>query len=92
MITAIPPPPTLSEGRREDVAESINRDRRNPRYLSQFEIPERVEATCDLRDDLAWRELAIIAVPIHYLREVIRAGGPFIHPGAPTVPPGAERA
>lgn len=68
--------------RREDVAESINRDRRNPRYLSQFEIPERVEATCDLRDALAGRELVIIAVPSHSLREVMRAAGPFIQPGA----------
>ena len=68
--------------RRQDVAESINRDRRNPRYLSQFEIPERIEATCDLRDALAGRELVIIAVPSQSLREVMLEAGPFIEPGA----------
>jgi len=68
--------------RRQDVAESINRDRRNPRYLSQFEIPERIEATCHLRDALAGRELVIIAVPSQSLREVMLEAGPFIEPGA----------
>jgi len=68
--------------RRPDVAESINRERRNPRYLSQFEFPERVEATSDLRDALTGRELVIIAVPSHSLREVMRRAGPFIEPGA----------
>jgi len=71
--------------RRPDVAESINRERRNPRYLSQFEFPERVEATGDLRDALAGRELVIIAVPSHSLREVMREAGPFIEPGAVVV-------
>lgn len=68
--------------RRQDVTESINRERRNPRYLSQFEFPERVEATSDLRDALAGRELVIIAVPSHSLREVMLNAGPFIEPGA----------
>lgn len=68
--------------RREDVAEAINRDHRNPRYLSQFEIPARVEATSDLREALAGRELVIIAVPSTSLRDVMTAAGPFIEPGA----------
>ena len=31
--------------RREDVAETINRERRNPRYLTEFDLPDRIEAT-----------------------------------------------
>jgi glycerol-3-phosphate dehydrogenase (NAD(P)+) len=68
--------------RRQDVAEAINRDRRNPRYLSDFELSERIEATSDLRDALAGRELVIVAVPSQSLREVMRAAGPYIAPGA----------
>ena len=68
--------------RREELIESINREHRNPRYLSQFELPERVVATRDLRDTLVGRELVIIAVPSHSLREVMREAGPFIEPGA----------
>ena len=68
--------------RREDVAESINRDRRNPRYLSEYDLPDRLEATTDLQDALAGRELVIIAVPSHSLRDVMTAAGPYIEPGA----------
>jgi len=68
--------------RRPDVAEAINRDHRNPRYLSEFDLPERVEATADLRDALSGRELVIIAVPSHSLREVMTEAAPFIEEGA----------
>lgn len=68
--------------RRADVAESINRDRRNPRYLSEYALPDRVEATTDLQDALAGRELVIIAVPSHSLRDVMTAASPYIEPGA----------
>ena len=68
--------------RREEVARSINRERRNPRYLSEFELPERLEATVDLRDALAGRELVIVAVPSHSLRAVMEEAGRWIEPGA----------
>jgi len=68
--------------RREDMAEAINRERHNPRYLSEYELPERVEATSDLRDALAGRELVIVAVPSHSMREVMTTAGPYIEPGA----------
>ncbi len=68
--------------RRADVAEAINRDRHNPRYLSEFECSERIEATSDLREALAGRELVIIAVPSHSLREVMNEAGPLIESGA----------
>ena len=69
--------------RREDVAESINRDRRNSRYLSNFELPDRIEATTDLRDALAGRELVIIAVPepLPARRHDARRA-PYVEPGA----------
>ncbi len=68
--------------RREDVAEAINREHRNPRYLTEYELPDRIEATSDLRDALAGRELVIIAVPSHSLREVMIEAGPHIDAGA----------
>ncbi len=59
-----------------DLAETINRDRRNPRFLSEFEIPARVRATSDLADALADRELVICAVPSHGVRDVMTAAAP----------------
>lgn len=68
--------------RRQDVAEAINRDHRNPRYLTEYDLPKGVEATADLREALAGRELVIIAVPSHSFRQVMTEAGPFIEPGA----------
>ena len=67
--------------RRADVAEGINRDHRNPRYLSDLPLPERIEATTDLGEALSGAELVILAVPSQALREVMREAGPFIAPG-----------
>ena len=68
--------------RREDVAETINREHRNPRYLSDFELPHRIEATTELGEALAGRELVIIAVPSQSLREVVKLASPHLEPGA----------
>jgi hypothetical protein len=68
--------------RRTEVAEAINRHRHNPGHLSEFELPERIEATTELGEALAGRELVIIAVPSQALREVMTLAGPHIAPGA----------
>ena len=46
-----------------EVAQSINSERRNPRYLSDLAMPEGVTATSDLEEALSGRELVICAVP-----------------------------
>jgi glycerol-3-phosphate dehydrogenase (NAD(P)+) len=64
------------------LAAAINREHRNPKYLSHVAIPARVRATSDLREALAERELVIIAVPSHGVRDVIRRAAPFVPRGA----------
>jgi glycerol-3-phosphate dehydrogenase (NAD(P)+) len=68
--------------RRPEVAEAINRDRRNPRYLSEFELPPRIEATASLQEAVSDAELVILAMPSPSLREVMREAGAWIEPGA----------
>ena len=53
------------------LAESINRDQRNPRYLSDIELPSSVRATSDLSEALRDRELVICAVPSQFVRDVM---------------------
>lgn len=65
-----------------EIAETIGRERRNPRYLSDLHLPERVRATTDLAEALADRELVICAVPSHGVRDVMRAASPSISPEA----------
>jgi glycerol-3-phosphate dehydrogenase (NAD(P)+) len=64
------------------LAEAIERERRNPVYLSHVAIPERVRATADLSEALADRELVICAVPSHGVREVMRRAAPHLPAGA----------
>jgi glycerol-3-phosphate dehydrogenase (NAD(P)+) len=61
-----------------ELARTINRERKNPRYLSEFEIPARVRATSDLADALADRELVICAVPSHGVRDVMTEAAPHL--------------
>jgi glycerol-3-phosphate dehydrogenase (NAD(P)+) len=65
-----------------EMAKSIERDRRNPRYLSDVELPEGLRATSDLEEALRDRELVICAVPSHGVRDVMRRAAPFVDPEA----------
>ncbi|MEM7409522.1 MAG: NAD(P)H-dependent glycerol-3-phosphate dehydrogenase [Myxococcota bacterium] len=58
--------------RREETAEAINRDRRNPDYLSDLPLPDRIRATSDLAEAVSEAELVVLAVPSHGVREVMR--------------------
>jgi glycerol-3-phosphate dehydrogenase (NAD(P)+) len=60
-----------------EIADAINREHRNPRYLTHALLPENVRATGDLEEALAERELVICAVPSHGVREVMRRAAPF---------------
>jgi glycerol-3-phosphate dehydrogenase (NAD(P)+) len=61
--------------RKPEIADSINREHRNPRYLEDVPLPERVRASNDLGEVLADRELVICAVPSHGVREVMSLAG-----------------
>ncbi|MDJ0846923.1 MAG: NAD(P)H-dependent glycerol-3-phosphate dehydrogenase [Myxococcota bacterium] len=68
--------------REPEIAEAINRERRNPRFLSEARIPDRVRATSDLEEALDDRELVICAVPSHGLRDVMSRAAAFVPEGA----------
>jgi glycerol-3-phosphate dehydrogenase (NAD(P)+) len=65
-----------------ETARAINQDRRNPRYLSEFPIPDRVRATSDLGAALEGRELVICAVPSHGVRQVMGSARALLPDGA----------
>jgi glycerol-3-phosphate dehydrogenase (NAD(P)+) len=64
------------------VAAAMARERRNPRYLSDCELPESVRPTADLAEALAERELVIVAVPSHGVREVMERAQAHLDPEA----------
>ncbi|AKT43409.1 NAD(P)H-dependent glycerol-3-phosphate dehydrogenase [Chondromyces crocatus] len=65
-----------------EVAENIQRDRVNARYLPGIELPGTLHATADLEGTLRGAELVLIVVPSHALREVVKKARPYLPPGA----------
>ena len=61
-----------------ELAGAINRERRNPAYLSDIEIPKGVTASSDLEEVLADRELVICAVPSHGVRDVMGRAAAYL--------------
>ena len=68
--------------RREEVALRINETGRNPGYLEEVLLPKTVRATNDLSEAVIGRELVIIAVPSHGVRDVMKNVAPHLDPGA----------
>jgi len=64
--------------RNPELADAINKQHRNPLYLSDVEIPAGVTATSDLAHALEDRELIICAVPSHGVRDVMSRAAPHL--------------
>jgi glycerol-3-phosphate dehydrogenase (NAD(P)+) len=56
--------------REPEVAFGINRTRRNPFYLSNFELPENIRATTAVEDAIEGAHFALLVVPSHAMREM----------------------
>ncbi|MBC7230082.1 MAG: NAD(P)-dependent glycerol-3-phosphate dehydrogenase [Actinobacteria bacterium] len=68
--------------REPEVVEGINRDGRNPFYLSDVELPEGIGASGDLEEALRGAETVVMAVPSRWTRETSRAAAPYVPPEA----------
>jgi len=79
--------------RRAEIAQAISRDRRNPEYLSEFELPDSVEATADLGEAVADAEMVVLAVPSQGMRSVCERLALHVQPdvGVVTAAKGLEQ-
>ncbi|MFP6640294.1 MAG: NAD(P)H-dependent glycerol-3-phosphate dehydrogenase, partial [Myxococcota bacterium] len=64
--------------RNPEAAEHIERERSNPRHLSDLVLSDSVHATADLESALRGAELVIVAVPSHSFRSVMQEAAPFV--------------
>ena len=55
--------------RREEVASGINEQHRNPSYLSEAELSDRIVATTSMRSALESAEAVVVVTPSKHLRE-----------------------
>lgn len=68
-------------GRRQEIVDSINNDKRNPVYLSDLVLPASLKATTDFEHATSKARVIVLVVPSHAIRETIKAVAAFINPG-----------
>ncbi|SCF32742.1 glycerol-3-phosphate dehydrogenase (NAD(P)+) [Micromonospora viridifaciens] len=71
--------------RRESVAEAIRTKRRNPEYLPDVRLPDRVTATGDAEEAIVGAEVVVLSVPSQTLRGNLAGWTPYLHPDATLV-------
>jgi glycerol-3-phosphate dehydrogenase (NAD(P)+) len=64
--------------REPKVALSINAARRNPYYLTDFELPENLRATTSLAEALDGAAFVLLVVPSHAVREMVEQMRPYL--------------
>jgi glycerol-3-phosphate dehydrogenase (NAD(P)+) len=65
-----------------DVAEAINREHRNPRYLSDVPLDYRLEATQSLADAVAGARFLVSVSPAQHVRRVMAEAAAAMEPDA----------
>jgi glycerol-3-phosphate dehydrogenase (NAD+) len=76
---------TSSKVRDPNIVSGINNDRRNPKYLREFALPECVTATSNTELALERTDLVVHALPVQVSREVLAKVSPFIPSGVPVL-------
>ncbi|MBV9772532.1 MAG: NAD(P)-dependent glycerol-3-phosphate dehydrogenase, partial [Gemmatimonadetes bacterium] len=65
-----------------DVAEAIERDHLNPRYLSQVPLDARLRATADMAEAVSGAEVVVSVSPSHVVRPVMGQAARHMRPDA----------
>ena len=63
------------------IAEAITRTGRNPSYLAEFALGERVSATGSLDEAASFSDVLVMVVPSHHYREVLESLAPHVKRG-----------
>ena len=71
--------------RTQEVADAVNAEHRNPRYLSDYLLPDGIRATSSYAEALEGAEAAVIVTPSAALRSVARDLRELVAPDLPVV-------
>jgi len=77
--------PTLLWSRGAEVAEQINREHRNLRYLPEHPLPEDVRATDSLEEAVSEADVVVMGVPSHGFRDTLEGVAKHIRPWVPVI-------
>jgi glycerol-3-phosphate dehydrogenase (NAD(P)+) len=76
---------TVLWARDPDVADGIETDRENKRYLTGFTLPPKLHATADLEKAVAVADVLIVGIPSNGFRDVLELAKPHLRPWVPVV-------
>ena len=77
--------PTLLWCRRSGIADEVNRDHRNERYLPGYAIAPALRATASLEEAVREADVLVMGVPSHGMRSVLEEVSKTIRPWVPVV-------
>jgi glycerol-3-phosphate dehydrogenase (NAD(P)+) len=77
--------PTTLWTRRPEVAEEIEREHTNDRYLPGEQLHSELRATSSLAEAAGQADVLVMAVPSHGFREVLERAAPHLRPWVPIV-------
>jgi glycerol-3-phosphate dehydrogenase (NAD(P)+) len=76
---------TLLWARDPEVAEEINDEHRNTRYLDDRLLPESLRATSDLADAAAFADVLVVGLPTQSIRSVLADAAVHVRPWVPVL-------
>ncbi len=76
---------TMLYSRRDDVADAINADHQNPRYLEGYDLHPALVASSDLGQVVGAADLLVMGVPSKGFRATLREVAPHLRPWVPVV-------
>ena len=77
--------PTLLWCRHSEIADEVNRDHRNQRYLPGYDIAPELRATASLEEAVREADVLVMGVPSHGMRSVLEEVSKYIRPWVPVV-------
>jgi glycerol-3-phosphate dehydrogenase (NAD(P)+) len=77
--------PTTLWCRRPDIADEVNREHRNERYLPSYALARELRATASLEEAAHEADVVVMGVPSHGMREVLCQVARHIRPWVPVV-------
>ncbi len=77
--------PTLLWCRRSELADEIEREHRNQRYLPGYDIAPALRATASLEEAVREADVLVMGIPSHGMRSTLEEVSKFIRPWVPVV-------
>ena len=76
---------TLLWARDPDVADEINDEHRNSRYLEDRALPESLRATSDLAEAAEFADVLVVGLPTQSIRATLADAAPYVRPWVPVL-------